>query len=397
VENAETTPPERRATRHPLVAREMQFSRVVEAGMGGPRSFRAERWQAVRIAQVSPLFEAVPPKLYGGTERVVHYLTEELVRQGHDVTLYASGDSVTSAKLVPICERALRLDPGKPDPLGWHVLQLERVWQDADRFDLIHFHIDTMQLPMIRRFARPHVTTVHGRLDLPHLVPLYREFSEVPLVSISYSQRQPLAWANWQETVYHGLPTDLYTFREKPASEPYLVFVGRLCPEKRPDRAIEIARRAGLRLKVAAKIDAADVEYFEATVEPLLATSPHVEYLGELEDEDKGALVGGATALVFPIDWPEPFGLVLIEALACGTPVVAWRCGSVPELVSEGETGFVVDTIDDAVAAVESIGTLSRARCRAVFEERFSAPRMTEAYGRVYRALIDASSIEHVA
>jgi glycosyltransferase involved in cell wall biosynthesis len=339
----------------------------------------------LRIAQVAPLYESVPPKLYGGTERVVSYLTEELVRQGHEVTLYASGDSQTAARLVPVCPQSLRLSPDCVDQLAHHVLMLEQVARDAHRYDIVHFHCDYLHCPLSRRSVPVHLTTLHGRLDLPDLLPLYREFAEVPLVSISDAQREPLGQANWQATVYHGLPLDLFRFRAQPGD--YLAFLGRLSPEKRGDRAIGIARTAGLPLRIAAKIDDVDREYFEREIAPLLE-GPEVEYLGEVGGRDKEELLAGARALLFPIDWPEPFGLVMIEAMACGTPVIAYRGGSVPEIVEDGVNGFVVEDRAGAVAAVRRIGEISRARCRAVFEERFSAPRMAADYLTVYRHLL---------
>jgi glycosyltransferase involved in cell wall biosynthesis len=325
--------------------------------------------------------------LYVGTERVVSYLTEELVRQGHDVTLFASGDSVTRAKLIPFGPRALRLDPTCVDGLALHLVMLEEVFRQAPRFDVIHFHVDYLHYPLSRRIGVPHVTTLHGRLDLPELRRLYAEFDDVPVVSISDAQRRPLPGANWQATVYHGLPPDLHRCRDRPGD--YLAFLGRVSPEKRVDRAVEIARRAGMRLKVAAKVDAADVAYFRREIEPLFR-QPHVEFVGEIGEADKGAFVGGARAVLFPIDWPEPFGLVMIEAMACGTPVIAWPAGSVPEVIDEGLTGFVVDTIDAAVGAVRRAADLDRRRCRAVFEERFGAARMARDYVAVYRRLAPA-------
>ncbi len=339
----------------------------------------------MRIAQVAPLIESVPPRLYGGTERVVSYLTEELVREGHDVTLFATADSETSARLVPCAERALRQDARVRDPWAYHLRMLERVFQEAHRFDIIHFHIDYLHYPMSRRSAIPTLTTLHGRLDLPDLVPVYREFDDIPLVSISDAQRHPLPWVNWQGTVYHGLPLDLHTFRAHPRGD-YLVFLGRLSPEKRVDRAIDIAQRIGMPLKIAAKVDQADMAYFEAEVRHRL-DHPLIEYLGEVGGPDKDELLGNARALLFPIDWPEPFGLVMIESLACGTPVVAYPCGSVPEVLEQGVTGFVVASIDEAVEAVRRIDGVSRMRCRASFEQRFSAPRMAHDYLHLYRRL----------
>lgn len=339
----------------------------------------------MRIAQVSPLYESVPPKSYGGTERVVSYLTEELVAQGHDVTLFASGDSVTAARLVAACPRSLRLDPACIDQLAHHVLMLDRVIRQANEFDIVHFHIDYLHYPLSRYLDIPQLTTLHGRLDLPDLQPLYRQFREMPVVSISDAQRKPLPSAGWLGTVHHGLPDDLYTFQPEPGD--YLLFLGRISPEKRVDRAIEIARRVGMPLKVAAKIDAVDREYFARTVEPLLKT-PGVEYLGEVGDDEKNDLLGHACALLFPIDWPEPFGLVMIESLACGTPVVAYRCGAVPEVLENGVTGFVVETMEQAVRAVERVASLSRRRCREAFERRFTARRMAQDYVGLYEELL---------
>ena len=338
----------------------------------------------MRIAQIAPLEESVPPHAYGGTERVVHFLTEELVRQGHQVTLFASGDSHTAAELVPICRRGLRLDPDSRDPLPHLVLLIERLAQRAADFDVVHFHTDHLHLPIARRTSAAHVTTLHGRLDLPDLAPLYAEFTDVPLVSISDAQRTPLPFPRWVATVHHGLPRDLYHLAEERGD--YLVFLGRIAREKRLDRAIEIARRVDMPLKVAAKLDRRDREYFEEEIEPLLA-DPRVELVGEVGDAEKQEILGNAYALVFPIDWPEPFGLVMIESMACGTPVVAWRHGAVPEVLDDGETGFVVDDLDAAVAAVERVGDLSRRRCREVFEERFSTERMASDYLAVYQRL----------
>jgi glycosyltransferase involved in cell wall biosynthesis len=338
----------------------------------------------MKIAQVAPLHESVPPALYGGTERVVSYLTEELVRRGHDVTLFASGNSRTRAHLVPGCERALRMDPRCRDPLARHLLLLERVFEQAREFDVLHFHVDYLHFPLSRRHAVPQITTLHGRLDLPDLPPLYREYSDMPLVSISESQRAPLPGAAWRATVHHGLPEDLYRFRE--GSGGYLAFLGRISPEKRADRAIEIARRAGWRLRIAAKVDRADAEYFEKEISPLLSDR-HVTFLGEIGEEDKNVFLGDAAALLFPIDWPEPFGLVMIEALACGTPIIAYRGGSVEEIVEPGETGFVVRDVAEAVSAVRGIEGIDRRRCRQSFERRFTAARMARDYEAVYREI----------
>jgi len=339
----------------------------------------------MRIGQVAPLFESVPPKYYGGTERVVSYLTEELVRQGHEVTLFASGDSVTKAHLVAACRRSLRLDKQCVDQLAHQVLMLEHVFQRAAEFDVIHFHVDYLHFPLSRRQQITHVTTLHGRLDIPDLGPLYVEYHDMPLVSISNGQREPLPWANWQGTVYHGIPADMYRFREEPGS--YLAFLGRVSPEKRVDRAIEIARQVHLPVKIAAKVDRVDNDYFESVVEPLLR-DPLVEFVGEIGDGEKEEFLGHAYALLFPIDWPEPFGLVMIEAMACGTPVIAYRGGAVPEVMEEGHTGFIVEALEDAVEAVRQVPQLSRKRCREVFEKRFTATRMAHEYVQVYERLI---------
>jgi glycosyltransferase involved in cell wall biosynthesis len=339
----------------------------------------------MRIAQVSPLYESVPPRYYGGTERVVSWLTEELVRLGHEVTLFASGDSVTRARLVAACPRSLRLDGHCIDQLAHHILMLERVYQRADEFDLIHFHVDYLHFPLSRCGLVPHVTTLHGRLDIPDLVPLYEEYRDMPVVSISTAQRQPLWWANWQATVHHGLPSELYRFQPKAGS--YLAFLGRITPEKRVDRAIEIAQRVQMPLKIAAKIDRVDHEYFEMVVKPLLR-NPLIEFVGEIGTEEKQQFLGDAHALLFPIDWPEPFGLVMIEAMACGTPVIAYRHGSVPEVLEHGGTGFIVSGLEEAVAAVRRIPELSRWRCREAFEKRFTADRMGQEYLQVYRQVI---------
>ena len=342
----------------------------------------------MRIAQISPLYESVPPQEYGGTERVVSFLTEELVRQGHDVTLFASADSITTARLVPMAPRSLRLDPKSVDALAHHVLMLEHVSRVADRFDVLHYHIDYLHFPFSRLLGMPNVTTLHGRLDIVDLQPLYDEFKDMPVISISDSQRDPLPQANWQGTVYHGLPTDLFSATPTPGD--YLVFLGRISPEKRVDRAIAIAKHAGMRLKVAAKVDAADAEYFKTEIAPLFEL-PFVEYLGEVGEKDKAPLLAGARALLFPIDWREPFGLVMIEAMACGTPTIAWAEGSVPEVLEDGVSGFIVDEIDDAVEAVERCATLDRRRVRATFEARFTADRMARDYVAIYERLVGAA------
>ncbi len=344
----------------------------------------------MRIAQVAPLYESVPPARYGGTERVVAYLTEQLVRRGHEVTLFASGDSSTAAELIPVVERALWLGAGEPYELAPHVLMLEQVAQQADRFDVIHFHLDLLHLPLASRLDTPYVSTLHGRLDLPGLDSLFRLFSDAPLVAISDAQREPLPWANWRGTVYHGLPLDQYAARTEPGG--YLAFLGRIAPEKGVERAIEIAHRLELPLKVAAKFVPAFQEYFERVIGPL-DDDPLVDYVGELVEGEKGAFLAGARALLFPIEWPEPFGLVMIEAMACGTPVVGFRTGSVPEVIDDGITGFVVDDVDGAVAAVERLHTLSRRRCRETFERRFSDARMARDYELIYERLVAASPL----
>lgn len=347
----------------------------------------------MRIAQVAPLFESVPPKYYGGTERVVSYLTEELVSQGHDVTLFASGDSVTKARLVAGCQRSLRLDKQCIDKLAHQTVMLERVFQRATEFDIVHFHVDYLHFSLSRREPITNVTTLHGRLDIPDLVPLYQEFRDMPVVSISNAQREPLPWANWQATVYHGLPADLYRFRPEPGS--YLAFVGRISPEKRVDRAIEIAKRVRIPLKIAAKVDPVDRHYFKSTIKPLLC-EPLVEFIGEIGEDEKDKFLGNAYALLLPIDWPEPFGLVMVEAIACGTPVIAYRDGAVPEVIEEGHTGFIVEELEDAVEAVRRIPELSRKRCREIFEERFTATRMARDYVKVFERLIGGKQ-DHVS
>jgi len=340
----------------------------------------------MRIAQVAPLFESVPPKRYGGTERIVSYLTEELVRQGHDVTLFASGDSVTQAELVPACRRSLRLNDQCVDGVAHHIVLLDQVFQRARDFDVVHFHIDYLHFPLSRHVAIPGITTLHGRLDIPDLVPLYQRFRDMPVISISNSQREPLPWANWQATIYHGLPEDLFRFRSEPGR--YLAFLGRIAPEKRVDRAIEIAKRVGISLKIAAKIDPVDKRYFKRVIEPLLRDSSVAEWVGEITDEQKDEFLGNAYALLFPIDWPEPFGLVMIEAMACGTPVIAYDGGAVSEVVEEGRTGFIVKELEDAIRAVRRVPELHRGRCRRVFEKRFTVSRMARDYIKAYERVI---------
>jgi glycosyltransferase involved in cell wall biosynthesis len=340
----------------------------------------------MRIAQVAPLFESVPPRMYGGTERVVSYLTEELVRQGHEVTLFASGDSETSARLVAGCPRALWQEPGCRDTLPHHVRLVELVAREADRFDVIHFHLDYVHFPAVGRLPCPTVTTLHGRLHPPDEEALFDAYSRVPLVSISDDQRRPIPRANWQATVHHGMPLDVHTFREGPGS--YLAFLGRVSPEKGLDKAVEIARLAGMPLRVAAKIYPEERPYYERVIEPLFRASPWVEFVGEVGGASKDAFLGGAFALLFPIEWAEPFGLVMIESLACGTPVVAFRRGSVPEVMTDGVTGFVVDDVPGAVEAVRATAGLDRRACRRAFVERFGVARMTRDYQAVYRRLV---------
>jgi glycosyltransferase involved in cell wall biosynthesis len=336
----------------------------------------------MKIAQIAPLWESVPPKLYGGTERIVSYLTEELVRQGHDVTLFASGDSQTLARLWASSPQAFRSQSemvNRDVPL---VLMQEQVFGvEAGRFDIIHSHLDFLGFPLSRRCATPVLTTLHGRLDLPELVPMYREYADMPVVSISNAQRLPLPNANWQDTVYHGLP-DLYTFHPNPGS--YLAYLGRICPEKRPDHAIEIAKRVGIPLRMAAKIDPHDREYFETKIAPLL-DHPLVEYLGEVTDAEKCDLLGNAVAVLCTYDWPEPFGIVLIEALACGTPVLAYRCGSIPEIIEDGVTGFICDNLEGMVAAIDRLPLIQRQRCRDSFKTRFTVERMVQDYLALYQ------------
>jgi glycosyltransferase involved in cell wall biosynthesis len=346
----------------------------------------------MKVAQIAPLFESVPPKLYGGTERVVSYLTEALIRQGAQVTLFASGDSLTAAELRPMCVTALRLQPDCIDGLAHHVLMLERAIATCEEFDIIHFHTDYLHFPLARRIRTPHLTTLHGRLDIPDLKPVHYEFREMPLISISAAQREPLPWANWQGTVYHGLPPDLYPFCPEPGK--YLAFLGRISPEKRADRAIEIANRSGIPLKIAAKVDKVDRDYFEAKIRSLLE-SPIVEYIGEIGESEKPAFLSGALALLFPIDWPEPFGLVTIESLACGTPVIAWPHGSVPEILTPGVTGFLVNSVDEAVEAVHRVKALDRAQCRRIFEQRFTSDRMASDYMALYTQR--TASYQHAA
>ena len=348
----------------------------------------------MRIAEVAPLIESVPPNGYGGTEAVVSYLTEELVREGHEVTLFASGDSQTGAELIPCSPRALRLDDDIIDPLAHQVVELEAVAAQAHRFDIIHWHLDYFHFPLSRRLGVPQVTTLHGRLDIPDLQPVYTEFSEMPVVSISNDQRAPLPQANWVATIHHGLPPEILQPRYSPGE--YLAFLGRISPEKRADRAVEISRRTGLTLRVAAKIDDADREYYEREIEPMLKAA-HVEFIGEIGPEDKGDFLAHASALLFPIDWAEPFGLVMIEATACGTPVIAYRTGSVPEVISDGVNGFIVDDVDGSVEAVQRLGELDRHVVRQAFEDRFTANRMARDYTALFDHLVATGPQDTVA
>ena len=339
----------------------------------------------MRIAQVAPLHESVPPKHYGGTERIVSHLTEELVRGGHEVTLFGSGDSVTGARLIAPCPRSLRKNERCKDPVAREVILIDHVVEHAQEFDLIHFHSSYLHFAISRHLPVPHVTTLHGRLDIPDLAPLYQRFRDVPVISISNAQRAPLPWANWQATIYHGLPK--LQFRFCTGGGDYLAFLGRISPEKRADRAIEIAKRTGMPLKIAAKVDPVDRRYFKRVIEPLL-NNPLVEWVGEINDQQKNDFLGNAFALLFPIDWPEPFGLVMIEAMACGTPVIAYDRGSVPEVMENGVTGFIVGDEDEAAEAVGRVRNLSRARCREVFEKRFTAERMANDYMTVYERML---------
>jgi len=344
----------------------------------------------MKIAQIAPLMESVPPRLYGGTERIVSHLTEELVALGHEVTLFASGDSMTTATLAPCVPQALRLDPNIRDTIPYYMLMLDRVRQRAADFDILHFHIDQFHFPLFRPIAGRTVTTLHGRQDLPDLHPLYVGFDDMPLVSISNAQRRPIPTANFVATIHHGIPEGLPRPRGR-VRDGYLAFLGRISPEKRPDRAIMIARTAGIPLKIAAKVDRADEVYFRTQIEPLLR-GPGVEFIGEINDEQKTQFLGDAQALLFPIDWPEPFGLSMIEAMACGTPVLAFRCGSVPEVIDDGITGAIVDTMDEAVAVLPHVIALDRKKVRQRFEQRFSAARMAKDYVAVYRSLLAVES-----
>jgi len=348
----------------------------------------------MKIAQVAPLVESVPPTLYGGTERVVSWLTEELVRQGHDVTLFASGDSRTAARLEPIVPRGLRLQ-GIHNSVPYNMIMLDKVAARQHEFDVVHFHIDFFQFSLFRSMANKTLTTLHGRQDLPELPDVYRAFPHMPLVSISDHQRLPVPPVNWRGTVHHGLPLGL--LREGEGKGGYLAFLGRICADKGILPAIEIARRAGLPLKVAAKIDPADRDYFDRHVAPVLACSPHVEFVGEIDDRRKSEFLGAARALLFPISWPEPFGLVMIESMACGTPVIAFKSGSVPEILEDGLTGFVVEDVDQAVAAISRLDRLFRPSIRSRFEERFSAAAMARDYVKIYEKLAASDEAVSVA
>ena len=339
----------------------------------------------MKIAQIAPLIESVPPRLYGGTERIVSYLTEELVGLGHDVTLFASGNSITSAELVPCCSRALRLDPTVLDTIPHFMLMIDKVRQRAEEFDVLHFHIDLFHFPLFRTMAARTLTTLHGRQDLGDLKPFYSRFGEMPLVSISNDQRKPLPHANFVATIHHGIPPDL--LRPSFGQGSYLAFLGRISPEKRPDRAIRIARAAGIPLKIAAKVDKVDEDYFRNDILPLI-DGPGVEFIGEINEHEKTKFLGEASALIFPVDWPEPFGLVMIEAMACGTPVLAFRCGSIPEVIEDGVTGKVVDSEEGALAALPEILSYNRRAVRKRFEERFTTTRMAKDYVSVYRRLL---------
>jgi glycosyltransferase involved in cell wall biosynthesis len=343
----------------------------------------------MRIAQVAPLFESVPPQLYGGTERVVSTLTEELVARGHDVTLFASGDSITAARLVPSAERSLRLYGDVRDHVAFTMMELATVLERMDEFDIIHSHVDYFGFPFARLSRVPLVTTTHGRLDLPEITRVYRHFPEAPLVSVSESQRTPAPDLNWVATVYNGIDFGRYTLREKPGE--YLAFLGRIAPEKRPDRAIEIARELDMPLKIAAKVDDADRQYFDHVIRPHLDHSL-VEFIGEVSDSEKDAFLGNAYAYLFPIDWPEPFGLTMVEAMACGTPVVAMNHGSVPEVVDPGVTGFVCNSLREVLDAVPSVASLDRTACRSRAEQRFSDEVMADRYERVYESHLSGCS-----
>jgi len=348
----------------------------------------------MRIAQIAPLAESCPPRLHGDTERIVSYLTDELVRQGHDVTLFASGDSITTARLIPCVDQALRLNPQVRDTLPYHIIMLDEVRRWAHEFDVLHFHIDLLHCPLLRTLGKPALTTLHGPLDLPDLRPFYEAFAEVPLVSISGDQRRPMPPVNWAGTVAHGLPADLLPFSAR-ADGGYLAFLGRISPERRPELAIEIAARAGLPLKIAAKVDKADQAYWEEVIVPMLRAHPQVEFVGEISEHRKAQFLGRARALLFPVDGPEPFGLVMIEAMACGTPVIAFRRGSVPEVIDDGVSGLIVDDVEQAAQAARRVDALDRAAVRRCFDRRFTAERMAQDYLAIYRRLCTAHPADH--
>lgn len=343
----------------------------------------------MKIAQVAPLWESVPPVLYGGTERVVSFITEELVRQGHEVTLFASGDSTTKAKLIPMCPEALRPSKVITNYDAPVTIMLEKVFGDAREFDLIHSHLEFLPFPLAKHSPTPVLTTLHARLDLPELLPLFRQFAQMPLVSISNAQREPIPWANWKATIHHGLPNDLYAPHANAGK--YLVFLGRVAPEKRLDQAIEIAKRVDMPLRIGAKIDPTNAAYYHAVIEPLL-DHPLIEFVGEVTDLEKDNLLGDAYAMLAPYDWPEPFGLVFIESLACGTPVIAYRRGSIPEIIDHGVTGFTCDTLEEMVQSVSHVSLLDRTRCRQAFDAGFSAERMVKDYLRVYEQMLGVSA-----
>lgn len=339
----------------------------------------------MKIAEIAPLIESVPPRLYGGTERVVAYLIEELVKLGHEVTLFASGDSKTSAKLIPVSQSALRLNKNVNDYSPYNILMLERVYQHYSEFDLIHSHLDYLLFPVLRHLDVPSVTTLHGSLEVLDNMPIYKEFCDLPWISISNNQRQPFPKNNWLATIYHGMPENLYTYQEKPGQ--YLVFLGRSAPEKGIEEAITIAKKSGIKLKISTKIDKTEQEYFATKIKPLLNNSL-IEFIGEINDRGKNELLSNALALLFPINWPEPFGLVMIEAMACGTPVIAYRHGSVPEIIQDNETGFICNNAKEAADAVLKISSLSRKRCRQIFEQRFTSRRMAEDYIKIFQMIL---------
>lgn len=343
----------------------------------------------MKIAQVAPLWESVPPKHGGATECIVSYVTEELVKMGHDVTLFASGDSITSAKLEAVCPEALSIKSGIFNRDASLILLLERAFGSAAGFDLIHSHVDFLGFPLARRNRTPVLTTLHGRLDSPELSPIFREFQEMPLVSISDAQRRAIPWANWHATIHYGLPRSLYTFR--PNGEGYLAFLGRIAREERPDHAIALAKRTGLQLRIAAKVDLADQHYYQSEIEPFV-NHPLIEFVGDLSDLGKDDFIGNATALVCPYDWPGPFGLFFIEALACGTPVIAYRRGSTPEIIEDGVTGYICNTLDEMEQAVKEVQTIDRQRCRLAFEKRFTADRMAQDYVALYQRIVEGSA-----